>query len=167
MISETISSLLAGYREGYDALIEALETFPREMWHYRPDQSEWTIHEIIIHITDAEINGWVRLRWLIAEPGLNITVYDQDKWTASLGYHQQSTSAALAIFKLLREVNHSLIASLPDESWKNEYVHPEFGTMNLEDWLAQYTRHIPGHINQMNRVYQMWLDANKPKAEQT
>ena len=48
---------IESYGSAYDKLVEAVQQFPREMWQYRPSPDEWTIHEILIHITDSEANS--------------------------------------------------------------------------------------------------------------
>jgi hypothetical protein len=35
-------------------------------------------------------------------------------------------------------------------------VHPENGTMTMDNWLNVYERHIPEHLAQMQSVYEAW-----------
>lgn len=58
----------------------ALARFPRAMWHYRPAPDRWTIHEIVVHITDSEANSYIRCRRLLAEPGSAVLGYDEARW---------------------------------------------------------------------------------------
>ena len=60
---------IESYGSAHRVLVEGLKRFPHEMWQFRPAPDRWTIHEIIIHITDSEANSYIRCRCLIAEPG--------------------------------------------------------------------------------------------------
>lgn len=145
------------YGSAYDMLLKAMERYPREMWQYRPLLNDFTIHEIFLHVTDSEANSFVRARHFIAEPGSTVSAYDEMGWASSLGYHAQSVEDAVELFRWLRGNTYKLIRDLPDEVWANSVNHPENGVMTMEDWLDVYTRHVPEHIAQMERVYQTWL----------
>lgn len=148
---------LEAYGRAYQRLIDGLQEFPREMWQYRPAPDRWTIHEIIIHITDSEVNSYVRGRRFIAEPGSTVMGYDEAKWAIDLHYHDQSVDEALELFKWLRLKSHTLIKDLPEATWMNTVTHTESGVMSMDDWLMTYERHIPDHLEQMHRIYSDWL----------
>jgi hypothetical protein len=150
--------LIRSYGQAYDTLIDAIEQYPSEMWQWKPTPEKWSIHEVIIHITDSEANSYIRCRRFIAEPGSGVYGYDENKWAKALSYHDQSTDEALLLFKLLRESSYKLIKGLPDEIWATATVqHSESGTMSFEQWLKVYEEHVPVHIRQMERNYQAWL----------
>src|SRR5438105_4189098 len=71
---------LQRYAEGHRELLDALQRLPRSMWHFRPAAGEWTIHQIVMHITDSESNSYIRVRSAIAEPGKRIMAYDEPAW---------------------------------------------------------------------------------------
>lgn len=145
------------YGSAHDMLLKAIERYPREMWQYRPTAQDFTIHEIFMHITDSEANSFVRARHFIAEPQSTVSAYQEFLWANKLGYHEQSPEDAVELFRLLRGNTYKLIRNLPDHVWTNTILHPENGTMRLEDWLDVYTRHVPEHVAQMEGVYQAWL----------
>lgn len=148
------------YGKAYDLLVSALDEFPREMWQYRPAAGRWTIHEVIVHIADSEVNSYVRCRRLIAEPGGTVLGYDEEKWAQSLDYHAQSTQDALELFKWLRWKTYTLIKNQPEQVWSNTVVHSENGIMTMDDWLDMYERHIPEHIEQMQANLRDWQEKN-------
>jgi hypothetical protein len=153
---------IEAYGQAYQILSDALAQFPREMWQYRPAPDRWTIHEIVIHIADSEANSYIRCRRFIAEPGTQISAYDEMRWATALQYHDQNTATALELFKWLRGNTCDLIRSLPAGVWANTLDHPEMGTMTMDDWLDIYTRHIPEHIAQMQAVYAAWQKVTQP-----
>ena len=158
MKPEERSLKIESYGSAYQQLVSALERFPREMWEYRPDPNSWTIHEIIVHITDSEVNSYVRCRRLVAEPGGTVQGYDENKWARDLHYHDQSPEDALELFKWLRYKSYTLIQNLPESYWSHTVHHTEDGEITMDDWLISYERHIPNHIRQMQANYDAWLE---------
>ncbi len=145
------------YGNAYNQLIDALQQFPKEMWHFKAAPDSWSIHEIIVHITDSEANSYVRCRRFIAEPGSTVMGYDESRWATELKYSGQSTEDALELFKWLRLSSTKLIQTVPAETWSHTIEHSENGTMTLDDWLNIYARHVSDHIEQMQKGYAAWL----------
>ncbi len=154
---ETRQQKLASYSQAYDQLMEALSGFPREMWTFRPADG-WSIHEIVVHISDGEANGYIRLRKFLAEPGDTIGRYDQPTWANKLRYQEQNADEALEVFKHLRRSNYNLIKSASEEAWANTVQHPAHGTVTLDWFLETYENHVPTHIRQMEDVYAQWRE---------
>ena len=156
MTPEERQDRIESYGSAHALLVSALERFPRQMWQYRPSPDDWTIHEIIIHIADSEVNSYIRCRRLIAEPGSLVLGYDEAKWARVLCYHDQSPGEALELFKWLRLKSYTLIKTLPEAVWSYTVQHSESGPMTMDDWLLTYERHIPEHIAQMQIIYESW-----------
>ena len=144
------------YRIGYDTLIATLRNTPREGWGFRPSPDAWSIHEIILHLADAEAQGYIRFRTLIAEPGSAVSAFDQHAWASALDYAHRNTDDALDLFRILRRTTYDLIASLPEDAWSRTVVHPTRGAMNIDEWLAGYDRHLMAHIGQIERTTAAW-----------
>jgi len=162
MTTSDRNALIQSYGQAYHTLTEAIERYPREMWQWKPAPEKWSIHEVIIHITDSEANSFVRCRRFIAEPGSGVYGYDENKWATALDYHHQSIDDALELFKYLRGNTYKLIKTIPDGVWVTATVqHSESGRMTFEHWLKIYEEHIPVHIRQMDRNYNAWLESKK------
>ncbi len=147
---------LTTYANAYDHLREALTHFPKAMWHYKATPESWSIHAIIVHITDSEANSYVRCRRLIAEPGSSVLGYDEAGWAVALHYEDQDTEIALELFRWLRLSSFRLIEHLPEATWAHTVEHSENGTMTMDDWLDTYARHVAEHVSQMQEVYAAW-----------
>ncbi len=147
---------IESYGNAYDQLAAAVQQFPKEMWHFKPSASDWSVHEIIVHIADSEANSFIRCRRAIAEPGKWVMAYDENVWAKSLGYQDQSTDDAIELFRWLRHNTYTLIKTLPESVWSHTIEHPENGTMTLDDWLDVYERHVTEHVAQMREVYAAW-----------
>ena len=156
MTNQERQEQIESYGRAYDRLVAALRGFPRQMWAYRPEPDDWTIHEIVVHIADSEVNSYVRGRRLIAEPGSEVLGYDEAGWAKRLDYHAQDPQAALEPFRHLRHSTWLPIRDLPEAVWSHTVVHSESGRMTFDDWLHTYERHVPEHIAQMRAIYETW-----------
>jgi len=114
------------YGNGFDMLVHVLKDIPREMWQFKPAQTEWSIHEVIIHLADSESNAALRARKLIVEPGGTLMGYDQEQWANTLDYHDQDLEDALDIVRLVRKTTYKLLKKQPDEIFDRIVIHPEY-----------------------------------------
>ena len=147
------------YGRGYDLLIETLKDIPHEMWKFKPEPKEWSVHEILVHLADSESNAALRARKLIVEPGGTLMGYDQDQWTVALDYHDQDCDDALEIVRLVRKTTYDLLRKQPDEVFEHSVRHPEYEEpYTFQQWLDIYSAHIQGHIEQIRNNYKIWRD---------
>lgn len=155
-------ALLQAYRNGPADLRLAMESFPKEMWAFKPAPTRWSIHEIVVHLGDAEVQSHVRIRTTIAEPSTTIPYHDEYRWSQALEYSRQSVSVSLEIISLMRESNHSLLTSIDRSLWLNSCVHAIRGPETLETLVRDYAAHMEQHIAQMQRCHGAWL--SRPSA---
>ncbi len=152
-------ALIEEYGQGYSKLAQTLMEIPKEAWQFKPAPTEWSVHEVLVHLADSETNSYGRVRMAAAQPGGTLMAYDQDVWANTLNYHEQSWEDALELLKWVRKTTYDFIKMLPDEVWSNSVNHPEFDKpYTMERWLKIYAKHIPGHIEQIQNNYKMWKE---------
>ncbi|MDF1545754.1 MAG: DinB family protein [bacterium] len=151
MSEPTRQEMTEKYKEGYKLLKSVLKEVPKEGWDFRPGESEWTVREIVAHLADAEIHGYIRLRTLLAEPGETVKPYNQNAYSAKLGYSDSDPELALKLYKGLVKGNYALLKRLPETIDENEVTHPEDGQWNIDSWLDSYVSHTRSHIKQIKR----------------
>jgi hypothetical protein len=145
------------YGRSFDLLTAALAEVPKEAWKFKPAPTEWSVHEIIIHLADSESNAALRARKLIVEPGGVLMGYDQDKWANELNYHGQSYEDALETVRLVRKTTYELLKKQPDEVFTHVAKHPEYKEpYTFEMWIDLYSGHIPAHIEQIGNNVKLW-----------
>lgn len=157
--------LLNSYAAGCDRVEKALEALPEEMWDYKPAPDRWSVREIVVHLPDSEVSGYVRCCKIIAQNGVTVDVYDQDLWAEQLGYRHRSVDNALALFRCLRNTTVELLETIGDAVWNNYVDHPEDGKLTLSQWLEVYERHVTKHIGQMRRNFEAWEQAGRPPVD--
>ncbi|SRR5579875_98120 len=155
--------MLESFGRGPALLCAALRPLPKKMWLYQPSPGRWSIHEMILHLTDREVNSYFSFRRFIAEPHREFTGFDAAQWAGSLGYFHQSTREAIEIIRRLRKMTYQLAVALPPAIWLRTVTHAQQGEITLEDWLQEEERHIPAYIDQMRQNYALWLQCHPPR----
>lgn len=156
------AALIDAFARGAVVVREAWDSVPVDARRFRPAPGEWSPHELVIHLADADVNGYVRFRKLVAEPGATVPGYDQDAWADSLDYHARDPDLAIDLMERLRALTHPILASLGDDIWAHSVTHSEVGRWTMEDWLRTYTRHVDDHLAQMEAAVAAWRQHEPP-----
>ncbi len=118
----------------------------------RPAPGKWSIKEIICHLADVEVvNGW-RYRMILAQPGSNLTAFDQDRWADETDYRRQNPALALETFTALRRRHVALMRATPRSAWTRFGVHEERGRLSFHDLVDWIAAHDLNHLAQVARL---------------
>jgi uncharacterized damage-inducible protein DinB len=147
---------LQEYKDGYSRLQATLANLPPAMWHYKPAEAEWSVHEILLHLADSEVHAYLRCRTILAEPGATLMSYDEHQWSVVLKYASQDVHEALMLIALIRRLTGALLDKIPAALWRQHGIHSKSGPMTLDDWLETYTEHMTVHIAQLATRYTLW-----------
>lgn len=149
----TREHLLAVFQQAEQRMRAAIAGLTEDQLRARvraPDK--WSIHEIVMHVTDSEIQGVYRIRKCVGEPDSVFPIYDQDAWVASRNYRQgpvQDREDALILLGALRRSAMQIFRDATAADWDARGKHPEFGWMTLQSLLELYADHVERHIDQI------------------
>jgi hypothetical protein len=158
--------MLEAYGSGPVKLYGKMKDITAELLNFRPDlEDAWTIREHLIHLVDTEINGFVRLKAIIAQPGSSCFVMDETNWTKNLRRKNEDVQKYLTLFKLLREMAHDLLVDEDEVNWNRDYVTREREgsavQITIEKWVEIYTNHLNAHLDFVDRNIQEFHKASK------
>lgn len=148
MDSKERERLIAIYRDGYRAVVEALHDATDEELDARPGEGRWTSKEIVHHLADSEMTAAIRLRLLLATERPAIQGYDQDLFARRLHYDRPYESS-LQAFRYARECTAQLLDRMTEEDWLREGTHSEVGVFSATTWLEIYGPHAHRHARQI------------------
>jgi hypothetical protein len=140
--------LIALYRDGYRAIVEALSNATEEEMGARPHAREWSAREIVHHLADSEMTAAIRLRMLLALDRPTIHGYDQDAFAERLHYDRPH-EASLEAFRYSRECTAQLLERLTEADWLREGTHTDIGPFGVTKWLEIYGKHAHSHARQI------------------
>lgn len=148
----TTEQLLEAYRAGPERLRAASAGLTMEQMRARPRPGKWSILEILLHVADSELSGALRVRYVMAQPGIRLPSYDQDLWTARLRHNEADLTLlddTMALFRLLRRVTGRIFTFAQGDDWAASAIHPDYGEITLRNLLELYADHSERHVEQV------------------
>jgi hypothetical protein len=135
---------------------------------YRPDG--WTVRQVIHHIPDSHLNGYIRMKLALSEDLPVIKPYNQESWLGVTNM-QVPIEASLQFLSGLHQLWVGMLRNLTEQEWKRGFVHPELiglppsdepwrrgftaderGVITLEAILPTYAWHGKHHTAQITRL---------------
>lgn len=147
-----LDELIEEYALGYTMLREAIEGLSEEELRYKPAPDKWSIHQILIHVTDSEISSTSRLKKVLAEDEPILISFDQDAWANNLGYDLLDREQHLLLFKFLRSSMQPILDQLTSEQSKRVGVYVDQARFTFKQLLEYRVQHIRDHLDQIERV---------------
>ena len=110
---------------------------------YRP--GGWTVRQLVHHVADSHMNGYIRLKLGLTEDNPTIKAYEQDRW-AALPDSGLPVTVSLSILDAVHERWSVLYRAIGDAELQRTFTHPEMGAMTLETHLHLYGWHSRHHV---------------------
>lgn len=151
MDPETRRQLVQQYRDGVQAVLDALDGITDAELDARPGPGQWTAREIVHHLADSEMTSAIRLRLLVAGDRPAIVGYDQDAFARRL-FYDRPVDASLLAFRAARETTAELLDRLSEDDWRRSGTHSEIGPYSVTLWLEIYAEHAVKHAGQIRRA---------------
>ncbi|REE68748.1 DinB family protein [Paenibacillus taihuensis] len=137
-------------------LREAIEGLTEKELRFKPAPDQWSIHQILIHVTDSEVSSTSRLKRVLAEDEPMLNSFDQDAWARNLGYDVLDREQYLLLFKILRSTMQTILDNLSDEQSERVGVYPDQQRFTFKELLYYRVEHVRTHITQIERVKQAY-----------
>ena len=144
---DAIAELPARMRAAVGGLDEAqLDTA------YRP--GGWTVRQVVHHVADSHMNGFIRIRLALTEDSPTIKPYDQDAW-ATLADMRLPIEVSLNLLDGLHLRWAVVARAIAPEQFARTFVHPEMGEQLTVDQQLQlyawHSRHHVAHVTALRR----------------
>ena len=130
----------------------------------RPEPAEWSVVELLGHMTDGEIVSTARYRWILAHDTPAIAGYDQDLWAERLRHSDANPEDLLALFTALRTANLDLWRRTPVGDRSRHGVHAERGPESYELTFRLIAGHDRFHLEQARRTLEQVRAGHAAKA---
>jgi hypothetical protein len=115
-------------------------------------EAGWTVRQVVHHLADSHLNGFVRMKLILTEEQPMLKPYDQNAWANTPDAAAMPIQGSLAILRGLHERLSVLLESQPESSFRRSAVHPEVGEVTLDDWLATLAHHGENHLAQITTL---------------
>jgi hypothetical protein len=149
---DEIEELLERLRRGPEVIAAVLTGAAGSEVDFRPGPADWSVRQIVAHLSDSEVAATFRLRRLIAEDNPTLEAYDQDAWASRLDYERRKPSQSLETFRRLRQDNYELLRGIAPAAYARTGNHTEQGLISLLDLVKLIAAHPESHAVQIRRV---------------
>jgi uncharacterized damage-inducible protein DinB len=113
----------------------------------------WTVRQIVHHLTDSHVNCYVRFKWALTEDTPTIKPYNEGLWSELPDARKGDIAEPLALLDGLHRRWVQLLRSMDAAAFARTFHHPESGkTLSLAAVLPSYAWHGRHHTGQI-----LWL----------
>ncbi len=141
-----LAKMIEDYLAGPTALRKAVAGMTPQQLQARPVPGKWSTLEVICHLTDFDPILADRMKRVIALDRPPLIGADENRFAATLAYHQRDVEEELTIIERTRNQMARILRTLPEDALGRVGVHNERGPLTLEQLLASSTRHIVHHL---------------------
>ena len=139
------------------AAIDTLAEFPQQLRnalsgldHQQIDtpyrEGGWTVRQLVHHIADSHTMAVARYRFALTEDWPTIAVYKEAQWAELHDYLAAPPEWSLEIIEATHARWTMLLQSLTDAQWQRGFIHPQRGSLTLEQNLLIYQWHSRHHL---------------------
>lgn len=126
---------------------------PADAVGYHEAAGTWSPFQVVCHLADAEITDWMpRIRTIMSDGDRRFPPFDREGGFKR--YEGWAIAAVVQEFGYLRRKNIAELATMPITAAALERtgVHPEFGSVTLQQLLATWLTHDLAHVAQIARI---------------
>lgn len=138
--------LLYSYEQGAEKIRSAVVGLLPEEVNSTPVAGTWSIHQIVVHLLDAELILSDRIKRIIAEDNPQLINFDESKFATRLHYDLWSIDDAIKMIDLHRRNFARVLRSLPVSSLARKGTHNQRGEMSAEQILGMMVGHLDHHL---------------------
>lgn len=101
----------------------------------------WTPRQVVHHLADAHMNGFVRFKLALTEDQPPIKTYEEHMWADTADGRDAPVDASLRLLSALHERWMILLASLSEPQFARAFSHPQRGLMTIDKAIQLYAWH--------------------------
>lgn len=137
-----------------ETLRSTFEGIPAALVDQRPAPEEWSVTETLVHMRNVVMLVYgLRLRRLLHEDETTFANYDEGNNLLSASRPQLPAAEIVEMIVTDHQQTVRLLKALPEEDWKREGRHPEFGLMSIEFLARRIALHAGEHVQQIVDTY--------------
>ncbi|AYA76131.1 hypothetical protein DOE78_12155 [Bacillus sp. Y1] len=144
--------LIDEYKESYNKIVTEMEGLTNEQILYKPNENSWSIREIIIHVTDAELVHVHRMKSVLSENNPILTAFDQDSWTSKLQTQSLDHQLYLTLLDAMINSFIPILTKLDEDDFLRVGTHNVEGEFTFKELLEHSIEHIQNHVEQIKKI---------------
>jgi hypothetical protein len=114
----------------------------------------WTVRQVVHHVADSHMNGFIRVKLALTEQDPTIKPYDENSW-ARLADMRLPVDVSLGLLAAVHARWTAIYEAMTPDQFARTFVHPELGERLTLDRHVQlygwHSRHHVAHITELRR----------------
>jgi uncharacterized damage-inducible protein DinB len=116
----------------------------------RPGPGQWSILEVVVHLTDSDCIAIDRMKRMLTEDDPPLLYADETAYVDRLCTHEQTLEDALTLFEVGRRQFARVLRKLPDEAFERRGTHNRRGVVTVGAMVSGYVEHVDHHLKFVN-----------------
>ena|SRR5438552_16233296 len=110
----------------------------------------WNPRQVVHHLADAHMNGFVRFKLALTEDAPPIKTYEEALWAETADVREAPVEVSLRLLAALHERWLILLRSLSEAQFASRaFSHPDRGLMTIDKAIQLYAWHGIHHAGQI------------------
>ncbi len=139
-------ALIDAYEAGAATLRAAVAGLTRDDLTARPGPGDWSVQEVVIHLTDSDAISIDRMKRMLTEDDPPLLYAHETAYVQRLHPHEQDLDDALTLFEVGRRQWARVLRLLPDAAFDRAGVHNRRGRVTVGQMVGDYVRHVDEHL---------------------
>jgi hypothetical protein len=147
------------YRENISRIYRLPLEFSKWIKKIRPKDIEksyrpggWDARQILYHVGDSHINGYVRLRWTLSEHEPVVKTFQHEKWALQPNQAFDLDNGIL-LLEVINKKIAEVLAELNVDQLKRSYFHPGLQRhISIDELAAIYAWHGEHHLGHIRLI---------------
>jgi hypothetical protein len=114
----------------------------------------WTVRQVVHHVPDSHMNSYIRFKLALTEHEPTIKPYDEAVWANLVDAKTAPVEPSLKVLEGLHHRWVQLLQSLSDADVRRKFIHPELGTVSIDQYIALYSWHSRHHVAHITSLRQ-------------
>ena len=152
--AELHDSLISELEEAPFHLRNAVGNLDDEQLNTPYREGGWTLEQVVHHLPDSHMNGYIRTKLALTENEPIIKPYSEDAWAKLEDYITTPIETSLKLFEAVHNRWVIILRTLTPGQFERKLHHPEIGVIDINWILAEYAWHGKHHTAQINSLKQ-------------
>jgi uncharacterized damage-inducible protein DinB len=142
-----------------DALAAAVSGLDERQLGTPYRENGWTPRQVVHHLADAHMNGFVRFKLALTEDTPPIKTYEEALWAETPDAREAPVEASLRLLAALHQRWLIFLRSLSEDQFASRaFSHPDRGLMTIDKAIQLYAWHGIHHAGQITglRIRRGW-----------
>jgi uncharacterized damage-inducible protein DinB len=105
----------------------------------------WSIRQVVHHLPDSHMNGYIRMKLAATEDRPPIRLYQEAQWAELPEARTAPIEMSLDLLDGLHQRWIAFLRSCRESDFERVFMHPDWGAVRLDAALALYAWHARHH----------------------